>query len=181
MPRYTAFLRAVNLGSTRKTPSGELRAAFAAVGFVDVATFRTSGNVVFSVAGRTAESRLVRDVEAGLGKAFGFEITVFLRSAVQLRAIAAREPFTERERNGAGGKLQVDLLSKQPTAKAKRAVLAMATAEDRLAIHGRELFWLPQGGTLDSSLDLKAIERLIGPTTMRTMGTVEAIVAKFFA
>jgi hypothetical protein len=32
----------------------------------------------------------------------------------------------------------------------------------------------------DSALDLKAIERAIGPTTMRTKGTVEAIAGRYF-
>jgi hypothetical protein len=33
----------------------------------------------------------------------------------------------------------------------------------------------------DSELDLKAVEKLIGPNTMRTNGTVEQIAAKYFA
>jgi hypothetical protein len=32
----------------------------------------------------------------------------------------------------------------------------------------------------DSDLDLKAIEKLIGPTTMRTKGTVDEIAERFF-
>jgi hypothetical protein len=55
----------------------------------------------------------------------------------------------------------------------------MATDEDRLAIAGSELYWLPSGGLLESSLDLKAIEAALGPDTRRTMGTIEHIAAKY--
>lgn len=58
-------------------------------------------------------------------------------------------------------------------------MLALATDEDLLAIEGRELYWLPSGGLLESNLDLKAIEALLGADTRRTMGTVEQIAAKY--
>jgi hypothetical protein len=76
------------------------------------------------------------------------------------------------------GKLQVSLLKKKPTAAAKKKVLAQVTDEDLLAVEGRELYWLPSGGLLESSLDLKAIEKLLGADTRRTMGTIEQIAAK---
>ena len=49
---------------------------------------------------------------------------------------------------------------------------------DLLAIEGRELYWLPSGGLLESGLDLKAIEKLLGTDTRRTMGTIEQIALK---
>jgi uncharacterized protein (DUF1697 family) len=58
--------------------------------------------------------------------------------------------------------------------------LAEASDEDRLAIGGRELYWLPSGRMSDSELDLKLLEAVLGPWTMRTLGTIEQIVAKHF-
>ena len=52
--------------------------------------------------------------------------------------------------------------------------------EDGLAFGERELYWLPRGGVLDSALDMKTIERLLGSMTMRTKGTIEQIAAKHF-
>ncbi len=57
-------------------------------------------------------------------------------------------------------------------------MLALATDEDRLAIEGRELFWLPSGGLLESALDLKAIEAIVGVDTRRTKGTIDQIALK---
>ena|ERR1700742_289450 len=175
MPRYAAFLRAVNLGSTNKASKETLREAFEGCGLTDVATFRTSGNVVFSCA-RGSESALVARVERALVAALGFEVPVYLRSERQLLGVAAADPFP----GAVGGKLQVVFLLKKPSPAARERTLALATDDDRLAFGARELFWLPKGGTLESALDQKAIAKLTGPATVRTMGTVEAIAKKFF-
>ncbi len=179
--RYAAFLRAVNLGSTRKAPSAALRAAFEDMGFTDVATFRTSGNVAFSAAGTTGgDDRLARTVEDGLEAALGFEVPVFLRSERRMRAIASHEPFDRAAAERSTGKLQVSLLAKAPGAAARRRVLALASEDEALAFRGAELYWLPSGGLMDSDLDLAAIDELIGPSTRRTMQTIELMAAKLF-
>lgn len=176
MDRYVAFLRGMNLGK-RRIKNEELRAEFEALGFEDVATFRASGNVIFA-AGRSGEAALVKKIEKGLGDALGYEVTTFLRSLDQLAAIAAQEPFTAKQVEASKGKLQVQLLAKKPAAAACKKVLALASEEDRLAIEGRELFWLPSAGTLESDLDLKAIDKALGKGTMRTKGTIDQIAAK---
>jgi uncharacterized protein (DUF1697 family) len=179
--RYAAFLRAVNLGSTRKAPSSALRAAFEEMGFEDVATFRNSGNVAFSAAGKSGdEGAIAAGIESGLARALGFEVPVFLRSERRLRAIASHEPFEPKAVERSSGKLQVDLLPMAPGAGARKRVLAMAADDDLLAIRGTELYWLPSGGTLESDLDLAAIDDLVGPGTRRTKGTIEQMAAKLF-
>jgi uncharacterized protein (DUF1697 family) len=60
-------------------------------------------------------------------------------------------------------------------------MLALATDDDRLAFGERELYWLPTGGYIESPLDRNAIEKLLGRTTTRTMGTIEQLAAKYFA
>jgi uncharacterized protein (DUF1697 family) len=177
MERYVAFLRGMNLGG-RRIKNEELRAEFEALGFADVACFRASGNVVFSA--RDSEMKLTSEIEAGLGEALGYEVPVFLRSAKELSALAAHEPFDAAKVKASKGKLQVALLPKKPAAKARKVALGEASDDDRLAIEGRELYWLPSGGISDSELDLKAIEAVVGPWTMRTMGTIEQIADKYF-
>jgi uncharacterized protein (DUF1697 family) len=179
MARYAAFLRGVNLGPNRRVSSADLKRALADMGFDDVGTFRASGNCVFSGASRS-EAKLKAQVEQGLREAIGFEIVVFLRSADEVRAIAAFEPFDPKLVGKSKGKLQVSILPKKPSAAARREVLALATDEDPLVFGERELYWLPSGGLLESDLDLNRIEKLVGPSTRRTMGTMEQLAAKFF-
>jgi uncharacterized protein (DUF1697 family) len=176
MERYVAFLRGMNLGK-RRIKNEELRAEFEALGFGDVATFRASGNVIFG-GERQGEAALTKTIEHGLGEALGYEVSVFLRSCAEVAAIAAQEPFDAKAVAASKGKLQVTMLAKRPTAAAGKKVLALATDEDSLAIAARELFWLPSGGTLESELDHKSIEKALGKGTQRTMGTIEQIAAK---
>jgi uncharacterized protein (DUF1697 family) len=174
--RYAAFIRAVNLGRNRRVTSAQLKSLFEEAGAEDVATFRTSGNVVFE-APRDIKSGL----ETHLEKALGHEVVIFQRKASEVRAMAAHEPFPAKDVEASKGKLQVALLGKKPTAATRKKVLALATDDDVLAFGGRELYWLPSGGTLESKLDRKALDELLGPSTMRTKGTVEQLAAKFFA
>lgn len=177
MDRYVAFLRGMNLGG-RRIKNEELRRHFEEMGFEEVATFRASGNVVFSNPGREAEAKLAQRVEAELDARLGYDVPVFLRTIEEVAAIAAHEPFDPKAVAKSKGKLQVSLLREKPSATARKQVLALASDEDLLAIEGRELYWLPSGGLLESDLDLKAIEALLSPDTRRTMGTIEQISAK---
>jgi hypothetical protein len=97
-----------------------------------------------------------------------------------VRAIAGQEPFEKPGRKFAGGKLQIALLPKPPSSAKREQALSLAGEDDLVAIRGAELYWLPAGRTIESGLDLKALETAVGPWTMRTKGTIEAISEKFF-
>jgi len=176
---HAAFLRGVNLGSTRKTSSADLRACFEGIGLEGVQTFRTSGNVVVS-AKREPAAKLRARMEAALNDSFGFEVTVFLRTAKELLAIADNRPFPAKAVKASEGKLQVALLADKPSASVRKQVLEHATDEDRLDFGPRELYWLPSGRMRDSGLNLRAVEKLTDPWTMRTKATLELVAARFF-
>jgi uncharacterized protein (DUF1697 family) len=173
--RYAAFLRAVNLGRNRRVTSARLKSLFEEVGVDDVATFRTSGNVVFE-APRDMRSALEKHLE----EALGHEMMIFTRTASDVKQIAAHQPFPAKDVEKSKGKLQVSLLEKKPTAATQKKALALATDQDRLTFGKRELYWLPSGGTMESELDRKALDKLLGPATMRTKGTFEQLAAKYF-
>jgi uncharacterized protein (DUF1697 family) len=177
--RYVAFLRGMNLGG-RRIKNEELRREFEVLGFADIACFRASGNVIFGVGGRD-EAKLARQIESGLGEALGYEVPVFLRSAAELKEIAAKEPFDPAAIAASKGKLQVAFLRAEAKPPARKRALALASDDDRLVLEGRELYWLPSGGISESELDLKAIDSTLGPTTIRTKGTVDQIAAKYLA
>ena len=176
MAVHAAFLRGMNVGGHRIS-NADLGAAFAALGFESVATYRASGNVIFESAGRP-EGELIAAIEEGLEEALGYAVPTFLRGAAELRAIAAFEPFDLGRVAASAGKLQVSLLSRRPTAEQREAILSLASDADPLVVAEREIHWLPSGGQLDSELDLDAIAALVDPLTMRTMGTIRGIAAK---
>lgn len=178
MNRYVAFLRGMNLGGRRIT-NEDLRSHFEALECEGVATFRASGNVIFAADGESP-AKLTARLEDGLADALGYEVPVFLRSAKELLAVAAHEPFEAKALNASTGKLQIALLTKKPTAEAGKRAFALSTEADRLAVEGRELYWLPQGRMSDSELDLKALATILGPMTIRTKGTIDQLAAKHF-
>jgi uncharacterized protein (DUF1697 family) len=178
--KYGAFLRGVNLGARRRVSSAQLRALFEEIGFGEVETFRTSGNVVFE-AGRAARAALAQRIEAAFSGSLGWDSKVFLRTAAELRAIAAHEPFDLEVLAASEGKLQVVLFDRRPSASEWERALAMATEEDLLAAGARELYWLPSRGVGRSALDLEAMEGSLGPATVRTKATIELLAAKYLA
>jgi uncharacterized protein (DUF1697 family) len=122
-----------------------------------------------------------RRIETALTRTLGFEVSVFLRTEKEMRAIAKHRPFSRKLVNSSDGKLQVALLSVKPAQRLRKEVLALAGDDDRLAFGVRELYWLPSGGTRDSALDYREIEELLGPTTRRTKETLDKMVEKYFA
>ena len=167
----------MNLGGRRIT-NADLTAQFEALGFESVATFRASGNVVFE-SPRESEAKLRERIEQGLEKGLGYTVPTFIRTAAELEEIASAEPYAPEQIEASKGKLQVSMLAEAPTKAKREKALALATDDDLLEFGKRELFWLPSGGTLESDLDQKALTELIGQATMRTMGTIEQLTAKF--
>ncbi|MEO6509973.1 MAG: DUF1697 domain-containing protein [Nocardioides sp.] len=88
MPTYVAFLRAINLGPTRKFPKAAIVEATEDCGFTDVETYINTGNVRFKSSLRSRAK-----VEAALEKAFhqhaGFEVPTIVMTPTELRQIAA--------------------------------------------------------------------------------------------
>ncbi|MEZ5331774.1 MAG: DUF1697 domain-containing protein [Thermoanaerobaculia bacterium] len=176
MTRWVAFLRGMNLGGRRVT-NEQLCSAFAELGLRSPTAFLASGNVVFESEEADA-TRLSERLAGGLEEHFGYAVPTFLRRDDEVRAIVAHRPFPTEVIESSKGKLQVALLPAVPSAAVRKQVLAHTSDEDRLDLAGRELYWLPSGGILDAELDLVALEKLVGPWTMRTRRTMERLAAK---
>ncbi len=86
-----AFLKGVNIGGHKKVPMAALKKTFEGMGFKNVRTVLISGNVTFEAPGKKPPSgpALSRELE----KAFGFPVAVILRSAGELEAMIAADPF----------------------------------------------------------------------------------------
>lgn len=141
--------------------------------------YQAAGNVAFD-SGEEDAAALSELLDAGLTECLGYECTVFLRTAAEVREIAAAEPFG----GDTAGKVHVALLgAPPPPAVADEALTQHASETERLAfsVGARELFWQTPGGITDATLDLNALEKLVGPWTMRTKGTIERFTARHLA
>ena len=174
MPRIAAFLRAVNVGGRRIT-NDQLAAACTAAGLDDVATYQAAGNVVGTTdrSPADAEVHLAAELEA----AFGWAVPTMVRTLDELAVIAAAEPF------GApvdGATVHVLLCAAPLTRSAARAVAALATAADELHVAGREVYWRRHGKLMEATIDDAELGRAIDTvTTMRTIGTLQRMAARF--
>lgn len=174
MPRYIAFLRAINVGG-RVVKMDRLRALFEALKLRNVETVIASGNVLFDTATGDADA-LERRIERHLARELGYEVATFVRTPAQLAAVAAHEPFAELGPLEAGRDLWIGFLSAPPTADVERAVLALATDVDRFHVTGRELYWRRLVRNVESLRLGARLERVLGvPMTMRNATTVRKL------
>lgn len=172
MLRFVAHLRAVNVGG-RKVPMAELRDLCGAIGWIDVATYIQSGNVVFSAQGEP--QALEAQLEKALAERFGFAVDVVIRSAAQWQAHAAANPFADS--SAARPNLVMLLVSKAPPAVGAAAALqARAGDGERVAEAGGALWIDYPAGSGRSKLTPTLIDRAIGsPATSRNWRTVQTL------
>jgi uncharacterized protein (DUF1697 family) len=138
MSVFVGLLRAINVGGTGKLPMRELVALCQDAGFQRVKTYIQSGNVVFEtrLSEAKAQSKLQRALTTKLGKQAG----VTLRSADELDAALAHNPFRERPPN------RVIIVFTNEALPASALDGVKAPGGEELALRGRELFvYYPSG------------------------------------
>jgi len=172
--RYVAFLRGINLGR-RRVEMPRLRALFEALGFSNVTTFIASGNVLFTARERSRQV-LERTIEDHLRKSLGFEVETFVRTAQEVRATAAAQPFPSAVEEKAHG-LYVTFLREALAKPFARQLEACRTNTDSFRVDGAEVFWLcdipsSQSGVWKSP-EVKAIRLPTG--TQRNVATIRKI------
>jgi uncharacterized protein (DUF1697 family) len=89
--QYLALLRGVNVGGKNLVRMAELRPAFEAMGFAEVATYIASGNVLFR-APRQRREELAALIESKLTRRFALELKVVLLTEADLRAVVEGAP-----------------------------------------------------------------------------------------
>jgi len=180
MPRYIAFLRAINVGG-HIVKMGHLRKLFSSLGFSNVETFIASGNVIFESPAKNAQT-LEKKIEVHLQKSLGYEVATFIRSASELAAIAQYKPFTASELDAEGTSLYIAFLPAPPNGESQQKLMAFRTEADDLHVHEREIYWLCRKKISESVFSGALLEKTMGmPATMRNSTTVKKLGAKYLA
>ena len=91
MNRYIALLRGINISGKNKIAMSELKANFAALGYVDVFTHLNSGNVIFS-SDEDDEGVLANTIMSMIQERFCLDIPVFVISQKELEDILRHAP-----------------------------------------------------------------------------------------
>lgn len=91
MPAFIALPRAVNVGGTGKLPTSELIDMAKAAGFARPRTCIASGNLVFDSA--LTEAQVKARLEASVARYAGKPVSVMVRTAEEMAAVLAANPF----------------------------------------------------------------------------------------
>lgn len=166
MPRYVAFLRGV---SPMNAKMADLKGCFEMLGFTDVKTVLSSGNVVFSGAAKS-ESSLAKAPEVGMAKHLPRNFPVIVRKLDHLLALLKADPYSGF-RISANAKRVVTFLS-EPHPGTLSLPIALDGAQI-LSVEGTEVFtaYVPNE---QGPLFMKLIEKTFGKNvTTRTWGTIK--------
>ncbi len=178
MPRYVAFLRAINVGG-HIIKMDHLRQLFETLGLSNVETFIASGNVIFDSSSKNIRT-LERKIESLLGETFGYRVDTFVRSTSELADIAQHKPFDESELEADGNVLYVAFTSDEPSTESQKTLRTFITAIDDFQVHGREVYCLSRKNVGESRFSGAQLERALGmPATVRNVNTVKRLVAKY--
>jgi uncharacterized protein (DUF1697 family) len=176
MPRYFAFLRAINVGGHTVTMP-RLRELFEGLGLGAVETFIASGNVIFTSPARSAPS-LEKKIEARLEESLGYEVKTFIRTSPELVALAAHRPFPDSQVRTAGA-LCIGFLSRPLDAAARKELHGLKTGIDDFHLNEREVYWLCQVKQSESKFSNAVFERATGArVTFRGVSTIAKLAAK---
>jgi uncharacterized protein (DUF1697 family) len=175
MPRYAAFLRAINVGG-RNVKMQDLRAIFESLGLSNVETMIASGNVIFDSPSRNA-GNLERKIEEALENRLNYHHHTFLRTPAQLSEIVAHQPFDSADAES--HYVYIGFLPEAPDAASRKKIIALSSTQDELYLHDREIHWLCRTKFSESKISGALLEKILGkPATLRNSTTVRKIALK---
>jgi uncharacterized protein (DUF1697 family) len=174
MPKYIAFLRAINVGG-HTVKMDHLSKLFEALGFSNVETFIASGNVIFDTTVKNAAT-LEKKIAAHLETSLGYPVDTFLRTIQEVAEIEKRSPFTAKDKEES---VYVTFLHEAPNAAATSALMALKNKANDFAILEREVYWLRLNK--EDPLFLKnPLEKVIKlSATARNMTTIGKLIQKY--
>jgi uncharacterized protein (DUF1697 family) len=174
MTKTVAFLRAINVGG-HTVRMETLRGLFAQLGYCQVITFIASGNVIFD-APQASSGELEEAIEAQLNAALGYAVTTFTRTAEEIAAAVAYNPFPGVDVEGLGFRVYAGFLKSEPDREARERLMEFRSPVDDFNVHGREVYWLCRVISTESNFSGAVLEKALRkPATLRNMTTVRKI------
>jgi uncharacterized protein (DUF1697 family) len=171
---HIAFLRAINLGPSRRLEMAALREALQAAGYTDARTLLQSGNVVLT--SELAPEKLGEEIEREIAGKLGLDVRVIVRTRDELAEVVERNPLLEVATNPS--RYQVNFLSAAPAADVVRDLEEADVAPEQLVVIGREIYaWHPDGVHRSRALRLLTERRLGVIPTARNWNTVVKLLA----
>lgn len=152
----------------------DLKAAYEALGMTNVNTYVQSGNVVFDGRMRST-SKVIETLERQIQSCFGYDVTVMVRTPVDLQRIIKSNPFSVQASNDPA-KVHVTFLASCPSTGMVNSVEDADTRGDDFSVGRQEIFLHCPNGYGRTKLNNAFFERKLKmPATTRNWKTVEAL------
>lgn len=171
--RYVALLRGINVGGNTMIKMEELRRTFEALGFVNVVSYINSGNLAFDTR-KASDTALASRIEKAIENDFGKNVKVMVRPQSDFERVLADNPFDGEY--ASHKEMHVLFMKEEMSADKKEQLYAAQTADERFAVHGREIYCHLRMGVADSLLGKGFIEKKLKlSVTARNWRTVEQL------
>lgn len=192
---YVAFLRAVNLGRTRKLPMAQVRRVLPdRLGYAPVTTHIASGNVLFGVPADAAApdegtdaaaTRHAAAIAEVLGELAGFDVPTVVLTPAALAQVLAEQPYDPAEAKHVNvglvqGVIPADPASgpdAEPSNDLRRRIAAIAdraVADEGIAVGSRAIY-LHVPYSIHASKLASAYGRAAPEATARNLATVRTM------
>lgn len=162
MKKYVALLRGINVGGNNKVDMSKLKKCFEMLGYTNVSTYINSGNVIFEASGLD-DATLVKNLEQGLKKIFGFDINVVVRDSINIKKLAKEIPATWNN----DGTQKTDVIFLRDDFKSKKSLGLLKTTPgvDNLLYVAGAIIW-----NIDRSMYTKSgMHAFIGTPVYKNM------------
>ena len=169
MTTHVALLRGINVGTAKRLAMPALRTMAEGLGYTDVATHINSGNLLLST-GEDAPTLRAR-LEQGIEQTFGLHADVVVRTAEELRAVLAVNPFAD----GDPSRVVIAFLAGPPPVGVEQRLAALAADDEPFLVHGLEVYVHHGHGQADSRLAAALAKALAVSATVRNLRTVTKV------
>jgi uncharacterized protein (DUF1697 family) len=174
MTAAISLLRGVNVGGHNTIKMEELRGLYESLGLRHAQTYVQSGNVVFRTDARDF-TRLSKRIADAVEQKFAFRPGIILRTADDLRAVIAVNPFASR-RDVAPSRLLVQFFASEPPPDARDRILRIESEPEEWRMVGRELYIYYPNGMARPKVPWASVERILQtPCTGRNWNTVRKL------
>lgn len=173
MATWVVLVRGINVGGANRLAMADLRAVVSSLGHTDVSTYIQSGNVVVD-SPRSDRAEMAAEICAGIESRHGLKVFAVLRTAAELRAALASNPFAGEIDDA---RVMITFLSDKPDAAAVADLEPDRFLPDRFLVIGAELFAAYPNGSGRSKMSLDYFEkRLKLRGTARNLNTVAKLI-----
>jgi uncharacterized protein (DUF1697 family) len=173
MIKYIVLLKGINVGGHNKLKMAELRSVLATAGFKNVNTYIQSGNIVLKSIDKN-KSAIETKIKTLILNHFGLDITVLVRTSLELLNIFDACPFSEEKKLNS----YFAILSKIPSENAVKEAYKKTYENEEYKIINDCLYFYCANGYGRAKFSLNFFEKkLVVQATARNYKTMLKLIS----